>query len=85
MTSSIFLLKSLSVKYNACRGDRSHRNPILHSEAAVSSIDSEKSISAGLIRNVEWDGAVVAHASYGLDPDGISIELFQEFADLVAR
>lgn len=35
--------------------------------------------------NVERDGAVVARACYGLDPDGIGIELFQEFADLVAR
>jgi len=28
---------------------------------------------------------VVARAMYGLDPDGISIELFQEFADVVKR
>ena len=35
--------------------------------------------------DVERDGAVVARAMYGLDPDGISIELFQEFADVVKR
>ena len=33
--------------------------------------------------DVERDGAVVARAMYGLDPDGISIEIFQEFADVV--
>ena len=58
-------------------------------------VDSGKSIRVGLIRcdpgainprvNVKREGAVVARACYGLDPDGISIELFQEFADLVAR
>ena len=35
--------------------------------------------------DVERDGAVVARAMYGLDPDGISIEIFQEFADVVKR
>ncbi len=33
--------------------------------------------------NVERDGAVVARAMYGLDPDGISIEIFQEYEDVV--
>lgn len=35
--------------------------------------------------DVERDGVVVARAMYGLDPDGISIEMFQEFADVVQR
>jgi glyoxylase I family protein len=35
--------------------------------------------------DVERDGAVVARAMYALDPDGISLELFQEYSDLVAR
>ena len=35
--------------------------------------------------DVERDGAIVARAVYGLDPDGISVELFQEFADLVTN
>lgn len=33
--------------------------------------------------DVERDGTVVARAMYGLDPDGISIELFQEYKDVV--
>ena len=33
--------------------------------------------------NVERDGVVVARAMYGLDPDGISIEMFQEYEDVV--
>ena len=35
--------------------------------------------------DVERDGQVVARAMYGLDPDGISIEMFQEFGDIVSR
>ena len=35
--------------------------------------------------DVERDGTVVARAMYALDPDGISLELFQEYSDLVAR
>ncbi len=35
--------------------------------------------------DVERDGLVVARAMYGLDPDGISIELFQEFEDVIKR
>lgn len=31
------------------------------------------------------DGELVARAMYALDPDGISIEMFQEFEDVVAR
>jgi len=31
------------------------------------------------------DGVRVARAMYALDPDGISIEMFQEFEDVVAR
>ena len=31
------------------------------------------------------DGKKVARAIYALDPDGISVELFQEFADIVGR
>jgi lactoylglutathione lyase len=34
--------------------------------------------------DVERDGAIVARAMYALDPDGISVELFQEFGDLVS-
>jgi lactoylglutathione lyase len=33
--------------------------------------------------DVEREGIVVARAMYGLDPDGISIEMFQEFEDVV--
>ena len=33
--------------------------------------------------DVERDEVVVARAMYALDPDGISIEIFQEFADVV--
>ena len=33
--------------------------------------------------DIERDGSVVARAVYALDPDGISIELFQEFGDVV--
>ncbi len=35
--------------------------------------------------DVERDGQVVARAMYALDPDGISIEMFQEFGDIVSR
>ena len=35
--------------------------------------------------DVERDGTIVARAMYALDPDGISVELFQEYSDLVAR
>lgn len=35
--------------------------------------------------DVERDGVVVARAMYALDPDGISVEMFQEFHDVVAR
>ena len=31
------------------------------------------------------DGRKVARAMYGLDPDGISIEMFQEYEDVMAR
>ena len=31
------------------------------------------------------DGKKVARGIYALDPDGISVEMFQEFADVVAR
>ena len=31
------------------------------------------------------DGKKVARAIYALDPDGISVEMFQEFADIVSR
>jgi lactoylglutathione lyase len=34
--------------------------------------------------DVERNGAIVARVMYALDPDGISVELFQEFGDLVA-
>ena len=33
--------------------------------------------------DVERDGKRVARAMYALDPDGISIEMFQEFADVI--
>ena len=33
--------------------------------------------------DVVRDGKVVARAMYGLDPDGISVEMFQEFEDVV--
>ena len=35
--------------------------------------------------DVERDGRIVARAMYALDPDGISVEMFQEFADVVSR
>ena len=35
--------------------------------------------------DVERDGRIAARAMYALDPDGISIEMFQEFHDLVSR
>lgn len=35
--------------------------------------------------DVERDGKIVARAMYALDPDGISVEMFQEFHDLVNR
>ncbi len=35
--------------------------------------------------DVERDGKIVARAMYALDPDGISLEMFQEYSDLVAR
>ena len=35
--------------------------------------------------DVERDGVKVARAFYALDPDGITVEIFQEYADLVAR
>lgn len=35
--------------------------------------------------NVDRDGVVVARAMYALDPDGISIEMFQEFEDVIRR
>jgi len=33
--------------------------------------------------DVVRDGVTVARAVYGLDPDGISVELFEEFEDVV--
>ena len=33
--------------------------------------------------DIERDGRKVARAIYALDPDGISVEMFQEFADIV--
>ena len=35
--------------------------------------------------DVERDGVAVARAMYGLDPDGISIEIFQEFEDVIKK
>ncbi len=35
--------------------------------------------------DVERDGTVVARAMYALDPDGITVEMFQEFHELVSR
>jgi lactoylglutathione lyase len=35
--------------------------------------------------DVVRDGVVVVRAMYALDPDGISVELFQEFEDIVAK
>ena len=35
--------------------------------------------------DVERDGIAVARAMYGLDPDGISIEIFQEFEDVIKK
>ena len=35
--------------------------------------------------DVERDEVVVARAMYALDPDGISVEIFQEFEDVVAH
>ncbi len=35
--------------------------------------------------DVVRDGVRVARAMYALDPDGISIEMFQEFEDVVSR
>ena len=35
--------------------------------------------------NVERDGKVVARAMYALDPDGISIEMFQEYEDVISQ
>ncbi|MDA0747754.1 MAG: VOC family protein [bacterium] len=35
--------------------------------------------------DVERDGKVVARAMYALDPDGISIEMFQEYEDVVSQ
>jgi len=35
--------------------------------------------------DVVRDGRKVARAMYALDPDGISVEMFQEFADVISR
>ena len=35
--------------------------------------------------DVERDGKIVARAMYALDPDGISIEMFEERGDIVSR
>ena len=35
--------------------------------------------------DVDRGGVIVARAMYALDPDGISVEMFQEFEDVVAR
>ena len=35
--------------------------------------------------DVEREGVVVARAMYALDPDGISVEMFEEYHDVVAR
>ena len=35
--------------------------------------------------DVERDGIAVARAMYGLDPDGISIEIFQGFEDVIKK
>lgn len=35
--------------------------------------------------DVVRDGVTVARAMYALDPDGISVEMFQEFEDVVAK
>ena len=31
------------------------------------------------------DGQRVARAMYALDPDGISVEMFQEYGDIISR
>jgi len=35
--------------------------------------------------DVVRDGRIVARAIYALDPDGISVEMFQEYSDVVSR
>jgi catechol 2,3-dioxygenase-like lactoylglutathione lyase family enzyme len=35
--------------------------------------------------DIERDGKKVARALYALDPDGISVEIFQEYADIISR
>ena len=35
--------------------------------------------------DIERDGEKVARALYALDPDGISVEMFQEYADIISR
>ena len=35
--------------------------------------------------DIARDGEKVARALYALDPDGISVEMFQEYADIISR
>ena len=63
-----------------------------HVAFEVEDIDAEyqalKAVGYGSINppvDVERDGIIVARAMYALDPDGITVEMFQEFHELVSR
>ena len=82
------------VEYENPKGQqRELDNPFVGSSHLAFEVDDVDAVYASLREagfaainppvDVERDGAVVARAMYALDPDGISIEMFQEFADVV--
>ncbi len=84
------------IEYVNPRGrERELDNPFIGSSHLAFEVEDVDAIYASLQQagfgainppvDVERDGAVVARAMYGLDPDGISIELFEEFEDVIKR
>lgn len=75
---------------SAPREQRNHFVGSAHCAFEVEDVDGlyERFTAAGYTSinpptDVIRDGVTVARAMYGLDPDGISIELFEEFHDVI--
>ena len=84
------------VEYQNPEGQkRTLDNPFVGSSHLAFEVDDVDAAYAALVDagygainppvDVERDGVVVARAMYALDPDGISVEMFEEFEDVVAR
>ncbi len=89
-----FILELVEYQHPAGK-KRALDNPFIGSSHLAFEVDDVDAVYA-LLRDagygainppvdVERDGVAVARAMYGLDPDGISIELFQEFEDVVKK